>query len=404
MTRRTWRLAGALSINLVLLLSLTTVALSAEYRASDRVVIGAGETVADDLYVAAGTTLVEGTIEGDLTVASGTVDVRGTVNGSVNVFGGDVRVTGAIGGAVRSLGGNVTIAGDVGRDVVVTGGNVTVEQGATIGSDVAGAAGNLRIDGIVQGDILAGAGELTLNGSVGGRIDANVGRLRIGSSGEVAGDVLYASEREAEISDQAEIGGTVERRDPEWAGYRALLPEGPLTTFVGGFLGLLVLGWGLMLARPAWVIQPGGALQRRPLLAFGAGLATWIGQFLIIIVLGILAALAATVASSFGGAFVVPLVIVVLLIVVFIFVSQVYVAMAIGRALGRLDLVGSPWLVYALGALVWAGVLTLLGWLVGSLGGLVFFIGWILGLGALAVDTIERRRLETAHAVAQPAP
>jgi cytoskeletal protein CcmA (bactofilin family) len=403
MTRRTWRLSGALLINLVLLVSLATVALGAEYRASDQVVIGAGETIADDLYVAAGTTVVEGTVEGDLTVVSGTVDVRGTVNGSVNVTGGDVRVSGTVGGAVRSFGGNVTVAGDVGRDVVIAGGNVTIEQGATIGSDVAGAAGSLRIDGIVQGDVLAGAGELTLNGSVGGRIDANVGRLRIGSTAEVAGDVLYASEREAEISDQAEIGGMVERRDPEWAGYRALLPESPLTAFVGGFLGLLVLGWGLMLARPAWVLQPGGALQRRPLLAFGAGLATWVGQFLLIVALGILAALAATVASSFGGAFVVPLVIVVLLIVILLFVSQVYVAMAIGRALGRLDLVGSPWLVYALGALVWAGVLTLLGWLVGPLGGLVFFIGWILGLGAITVDTIERRRLETTPVPAEPA-
>jgi hypothetical protein len=396
------RITTALSLSLVLLLSFAAVTVAAEYRAGDRVVVASGESVDDDLYVGAGTVVVDGTVNGDLTVGSGTVDVRGSVAGSVNVAGGDVRVSGSVGGAVRSLGGNVTVTGDVGRDVVVAGGNVTIESGATIGADVAGGAGSLRVDGIVQGDILAGAGELTVNGSVGGRIDANLGQLRIGPEATVAGDVRYASEREAEIADGAQIGGDVQRRDPEWAGYRAALPDNPVVTLVGAFLGLLVLGWGLMLVRPAWVLLPGAALHRRPLLAFGAGLASWLGQFLLLIVLGILAAVFGMLATSFAGAFIIPLVIVVFLIVAMIFVSQVYVAMAIGRALGRLDLNLSPWFAYAIGALTWAAALTLLGWLAGALGGLAFFLGWILGLGAFALDILERRRLDTAPAVPAP--
>ncbi|CAN5620863.1 hypothetical protein BH23CHL10_BH23CHL10_12530 [soil metagenome] len=392
----TTRLMTSSLLSVILLLSLVGSAVAAEYRASDRVDVGSDETIDDDLYVAAGQTVIDGRVNGDLTVASGTVEVRGTVAGSLNSTGGNVTVSGTVEGAVRSLGGNVTVSGTVGRDLVVAGGNVDITSDASIGGDVAGATGSLRVDGSVDGDVLAAAGELTIDGSVGGGVDANLGRLRLGSGAVIGGDVLYASEREAEIADGAQVGGDVQRRDPEWAGYQSVLPDNVLTALIGAFIGLLVLGWGLMLARPGWVVHPGGALHARPLLAFGAGLAAWVGQFLLLIVLGILAAGAAMLAASFGGAFVIPLVIVVLAIVALIFVSQVYVAMAIGGAISQLGVTTSPWLAYAIGALVWAAVLTLLGWVVGFLGGLVFVIGWILGLGALALDTIERRRLNAS--------
>jgi len=400
----TTRLMTSSLLSVILLLSLVGSAVAAEYRASDRVDVGSDETIDDDLYVAAGQTVIDGRVNGDLTVASGTVEVRGTVAGSLNSTGGNVTVSGTVEGAVRSLGGNVTVSGTVGRDLVVAGGNVNITSDASIGGDVAGATGSLRVDGSVEGDVLAAAGELTIDGSVGGGVDASLGRLRLGSGAVIGGDVLYASEREAEIADGAQVGGDVQRRDPEWAGYQSLLPDNVLTALIGAFIGLLVLGWGPMLARPGWVVHPGGALHARPLLAFGAGLAAWVGQFLLLIVLGILAAGAAMLAASFGGAFVVPLVIVVLAIVALIFVSQVYVAMAIGGAIARFGVTTSPWLAYAIGALVWAALLTLLGWLVGFLGGLVFVIGWILGLGALALDTIERRRLDASVAPTRAEP
>ena len=400
----TTRLMTSSLLSVILLLSLVGSAVAAEYRASDRVDVGSDETIDDDLYVAAGQTVIDGRVNGDLTVASGTVEVRGTVAGSLNSTGGNVTVSGAVEGAVRSLGGNVTVSGTVGRDLVVAGGNVNITSDASIGGDVAGATGSLRVDGSVEGDVLAAAGELTIDGSVGGGVDASLGRLRLGSGAVIGGDVLYASEREAEIADGAQVGGDVQRRDPEWAGYQSLLPDNVLTALIGAFIGLLVLGWGLMLVRPGWVVHPGGALHARPLLAFGAGLAAWVGQFLLLIVLGILAAGAAMLAASFGGAFVVPLVIVVLAIVALIFVSQVYVAMAIGGAIARFGVTTSPWLAYTIGALVWAALLTLLGWLVGFLGGLVFVIGWILGLGALALDTIERRRLDASVAPTRAEP
>jgi cytoskeletal protein CcmA (bactofilin family) len=392
MRRQLTRASTAILASMALLLGTAASTLAADWRTGDRVVVDRNETINGDLYVAAATTVIDGTVDGDLTVASGSLDVRGTVTGSVNATGGNVTIAGNVGGAVRVFGGNLTVSGEVGRDVVAAGGNAVIENGATVGGDVAGGAGTLVIAGSVNGDVLAGVGELTVRGTIHGDINANVGQLRIASDAVIDGDVLYASEREAEIAGGAQVTGDVQRRDPEWVGYRALLPNSPVTTFIGAFLGLLVLGWGLMLIRPGWVIHPGLALRSRPLPALGAGLATWIGQFLLLIVLGVLGALTAAVATSFGGAFVMPLFLMVLAIIILVFVSQVFVAMAIGDAVGRLGFATAPPLAYAIGALVWALVLTLVGWLLPPLGALVFFGGWILGLGAFALDTLDRRR------------
>lgn len=99
---------------------------------------------------------------------------------------------------------------------------------------------------------------------MGGSIDANLGRLRLDSGAVIGGDVVHASEREAEIADGAQVCGDVQRRDPEWAGYQSLLTDNVLTGLIGAFLGLLMLGWGLMLARPGWMLHADAALHARP--------------------------------------------------------------------------------------------------------------------------------------------
>jgi cytoskeletal protein CcmA (bactofilin family) len=379
---------------MILLLAMPSAVAAGEYRTGGNVTIGADETIDDDLYVAGGTLMINGAVEGDLTVAGGTIDVRGPVSGSVNVAGGTVSVSGPVGGAVRSASGTVSISGDVGRDVVLAGGDVTVAEGATVGGDVAGAAGSVTIAGAVGGDVLTAAGEVEVLGSVDGRIDANAGQLRIGPEAVIAGDVLYASEAEAEIAAGADIGGSVERREPEWAGVGPLLPPNPIVTFLGALLGLLVLGWGLMLVRPGIVAHPGAQLAARPLPSFGVGLAVWGGQFLLLIALFVLTGLASQLAAAFGGAFLVASIVTLLLLIVLIFVSQVFVAMGIGAWLGRLGVTWSPWLTYAAGATIWALVLMILGLVPGPLAGLLFVIGWMAGLGALALHQFHARRGE----------
>jgi cytoskeletal protein CcmA (bactofilin family) len=395
-------IASLLSLALLLSVSVLPVA-AADFRAGDQVTIAAGETISEDVYVAAGTSLIEGTIEGDLLVAGGVVDVRGNVTGSVNVAGGNVLIDGEVGGAVRVMGGNVTIAGQVGRDVVVAGGNVLITHAAAVAGDVAGGVGRLEIAGAVNGDVLAGTGDLIIRGSIGGDVDAEVGQLRIEPGANISGSVRYGSEREAHIAQDAQIGGTVQRDAPRFVADRPLIGDNPLTAFLGGLLALLLVGWGLLALRPAAVVAPATFVRRQPMMSVGAGLATWFGQFVLIILLIALAAAFGQLASSLGGAFVAPIVLLVLALLAAIVLAQVWVAMAIGDLIATRTGPLSVWLSYAIGALVWALVLTALGYLAGVLGGVAFLLGWIVGLGALALYVVDMRRREAAPAVPEPA-
>ena len=128
-------------------------AAAGEFRSEQSVTVAEGESIDDDLYVAAGIVNIDGTVNGDATIAGGTVTVSGTVTGSLNVGGGTVDVTGDVTGAVRVSAGTVRIAGSVGRDVVAFGGNVTIESSAEVAGDVAGGVGMLAIDGAIGGDV-----------------------------------------------------------------------------------------------------------------------------------------------------------------------------------------------------------------------------------------------------------
>jgi cytoskeletal protein CcmA (bactofilin family) len=373
--------------------ALTGPAAAGEFRSEQSVTVAEGESIDDDLYVAAGTVNIDGTVNGDATVAGGTVQVSGTVTGSLNVGGGTVDVTGDVTGAVRVSAGTVRIAGSVGRDVVAFGGNVTIESDAQVAGDVAGGVGMLVIDGAIGGDVRAGAGTMAVGGTVDGGIDVSVGDLTIESGAVVGGNVTYLSAREATIADDAQIGGEVTREEPapetpgDGGGGGALIPDNPIVTYIGVLLGMLLLGWGMLAIRPRLTLGSADALRTAPLLTVGVGLGALIGQFVLIAILVLIGILLAIIASALGGAVVAAGFVVLLLIVLAIILSVVPIAMAIGHLL-LAD--RSPYLAYLAGAAILALVVVAGGY-VPALGALVFFIVWLLGLGAFVVYAFRTR-------------
>ncbi len=378
----------------IAIFALTSPVAAGEFRSEQSVTIGESETIDDDLYVAAGTVSIDGTVNGDATIAGGTVTVSGTVTGSLNVGGGTVEVTGDVTGAVRVSAGTVRIAGTVGRDVVAFGGNVTIAADAEVAGDVAGGVGMLVIDGTIGGDVRAGAGTMDVGGTIDGSIEADVGQLTITSGAVVGGNVTYTSTREASIADDAEIGGDVTREEPAEGsggdggeGGDALVPDNPVITYLGVLLGMLLLGWSMLALRPRLTLGSADTLRNSPLLTAGVGLGALIGQFVLIAILGLVGILLAILAGALGGAVVALVFVVLLLIILAVILSVVPIAMAIGRLLLANR---SPYLAYLAGAAILA-LVTVAGAYVPALGGLVFFLVWLLGLGAFVVYAARTR-------------
>jgi cytoskeletal protein CcmA (bactofilin family) len=379
--------------------ALTAPVAAGEFRSDSTVTVGAAESIDDDLYAAAGTVVIDGTVNGDATVAGATVQVNGTVTGSLNVGGGSVEVLGDVGGAVRVSAGTVRISGSVGRDVVAFGGNVTIDSSAVIAGDVAGGVGSLTVAGSIGGDLLASAGTITVSGTVDGAIEAGAGQLTIESGAVIGGNVTYTSSNEAVIDDGAQIGGEVTRKEPAFQPQTSVVPDNPIVSYLGFLLGMLLLGYGLLALRPRFTIGSAETLKGSPLVAAGVGLGTVIGQFVLVIILVLLAALVGILASALGGAFVVVAIVVLLLIVLGIILATIPVAMALGRVILPDD--SSAYLAYLAGAAILSVIVVASGY-VPALGALVFFIVWCLGLGAFVVYLSRTR--ERPFVLAEPAP
>jgi cytoskeletal protein CcmA (bactofilin family) len=371
-----------------------------DFRSDTTVTVDEGETIDDDLYAGANTVVIDGTINGDATVAGGTVRLNGTVTGSLNVAGGTVEVLGDVGGAVRVGGGTVRIAGSVGRDVVGFGGSVAIESSAEVAGDVAGGVGTLVVDGVVGGDVLAASGSISISGTINGSVDVEVDDLTITSGAVIGGDVTYRSDEEAGIATGADIGGEIRREAPT-AGrpQPSVVAENPIVSYLGALLGMLLLGWGLLAVRPRLTIGSAAVLRTAPLLSAGIGLVTLIGQFVVIVILILAAALVGVLAGALGGAFVVVAVVVLLLVILGIILASVPIAMAIGQLVLPGD--RSPYLVYLAGAAILSLVVVGAS-LLPALGVLVFCIVWVLGLGAFVVYGWRTR--ERPYVLVEPPP
>ena len=66
----------AFLLAVIAIFALTSPVAAGEFRSDQMVTIGEEETIDDDLYVAAGTVTIDGTVNGDATIAGGTVQVE----------------------------------------------------------------------------------------------------------------------------------------------------------------------------------------------------------------------------------------------------------------------------------------------------------------------------------------
>ncbi|MGH8903381.1 MAG: hypothetical protein ACRDYA_17345 [Egibacteraceae bacterium] len=106
--------------------------LGGKVRSGNEVIVPAGETVSNDLYVFGRRIRIEGRVEGDLTAFGGEVDVSGPVTGDVLVGAGTTTISGQVDGDVRVGSGQAMVPGSVGEDLLVGAGRVTIVSGARV--------------------------------------------------------------------------------------------------------------------------------------------------------------------------------------------------------------------------------------------------------------------------------
>lgn len=340
-----------------------------EFRSGEDVLIPAGTTLRDDLYVAGGNVRIEGDVQGDLVVAGGNVTVTGNVRQDLIVAGGDLDLRGQVGESLRAAGGTLKLAGKVGKDVVMAGGNLTQETTARVAGDGAYAGGDVTLAGSVGKAQVAG-GDVTLSGRT-GRTEVRAGTLDVASTARIDGPLTYTSEATADIASGAVIaGGVTHHAQP---GHPRHLPGLGWGWWVIMLIASLVSGAVLAFLLPKAAERVTNEVETQPFMALVLGFA---------VVVGLPAALIVLMITVFG----IPLALVLFgLYLVTWHVAWLTSGLALGDAVLRRRTTFKSLFARLMAGLAFGLPILMIVQLVPFLGWLIGFLAVCLGFGGIAL-------------------
>jgi hypothetical protein len=266
-------------------------------------------------------------------------------------------------------------------DQVVLTGQLLVPEGATVGTAVI-FNGNATIEGAATESVVAFNGDVEITGTVGDDVVAFNGRVIVRSGAEVDGDI--ASRQPPQIEEGATVGGEIEgisgRFDLEGLGWVARY-----VWWFGYTISTLILGLVLLMFLPGVDAPLADAFRRRIGASFGFGAAIF---FLLPIAAVLL--LVVVVAIPLG---------VFLLLALALLYTLGYVAGA--HVLGRrlVNPPGSRFVAFLVGWLILRGI-----GLIPFLGGLVWVLASIAGLGALVIAARGSKPVAVQPAPVGPIP
>jgi cytoskeletal protein CcmA (bactofilin family) len=173
-----------------------------------RVDVPSGQVTAADLYSLAGTTRIDGTLQGDVATFAANAHVPGTVEGDVLSFTEDVSIDGTVAGGLRAGANKVVVRGAVGRNALVLAKSFRLDPTGRVEGSIASYAGSTTIEGAIGGSLLARSGKVEINGPVGGDVDVRCDELSFGPLARIGGRLTYSARNEVAIPPGI-VGGAV---------------------------------------------------------------------------------------------------------------------------------------------------------------------------------------------------
>ena len=308
--KRNSRVKKGLAIGVILLLGLfwqVPVAWAGEFKGGEEVIIGPDEVIGDDLYVGAGTIIVEGTIKGDLIATGGEIVINGVVEEDFWGAAGYITINGEVQGDVR-MAGSVLILGpnaQIADDVFAAGYSLQAVAGSDIGGSLYWAGYQAMLAGEIEEDVNGAMSALDISGVIKGNVAVEVGEpnpdfeqmlpllktwmpapmqppgFRVTEESEIGGRLTYISGSEGTIAPEAEIAGgvvyqtpvppPVEEEEAEELTPAQLARDWSLDQ-LRRFIALLLIGLILLLVVPGPMREAASALQTRPWSSLGWGI------------------------------------------------------------------------------------------------------------------------------------
>jgi cytoskeletal protein CcmA (bactofilin family) len=274
---------------------------AADTRGGDQIVIGRAEVIDDDLYVAANTVTIDGTIKGDLVAVGGQVTINGTVMGDVLAAGQAVVINGVVDDDVRTAGQAIMLGpgARVAGDLVIGGMSLENRAGSTVEGDLLVGAYQALLAGRIGQNVWGGMNRMELQGAVGGDLDIAVSgddtmagiqfspaaqtpiptvhpNLTVADSARVGGKLIYQSSAKATIAPAAQIAGGVAYNQLAASQAASPAPSVPWLPYVQRLAGLLLVGLLMLWLVPTWTRRMADSVETRPLPSLAWGIVAFV--------------------------------------------------------------------------------------------------------------------------------
>lgn len=372
---RVTKLFCVFSLLALLVLTFPTSVSAFDGRSGENLVIKSNEVIDDDLYVTAGTFVLDGTVNGDLIAVGQTITINGKVDGDVMAAGQTIVVNGTVTGAIRMAGSVLLLdeQANVGGDILAAGYSLESREGSGIGQDLVFAGSQVLLAGDVRRNMQVAAGAFELRGAVGGNLKAEVGEadtgyagplpalfmppssipvpsvgpgLTIAQSAKVKGNLEYTQSRELPFPTGV-IAGKVSRNQPatrtaatpqETTGQRIM--QWGLSA-LRAIITLILIGLFLLWLFPSFMRGLSLKLQSAVWPSLGWGVAAYVIFFLgvviilAVIILGGLLFGVLTLGGLAGTIISVGILSLFVLILGFVLVTSFVAKIVFGQALGR---------------------------------------------------------------------
>jgi len=384
-----WRISIA-GLATLLLSAGATPGFAAEVRQGESIVVGAGETINDDLYAFGSTVTILGTVNGDVFTAGSNITVSGDVTGDVFAAGGSTTINGPVRQSVRIAGGTVMLSGPIGEDALIAAGNANLAPSASVGRDLLAAAGSVYVSAPVTRNLLASGGEITLAAPVGGDVKARVDTLHLSNGAHIQGSLAYTSPNSADAAPGASVAGSVQRTEPQVRQQPAApfgAPAFMVIDWIRALVGVSVLGLAVVFLFPRFTQRTVSTGRQSPWASLGLGFALVVGLPTLAVIMLIVGAvlggwwLALLLLAAYAGALV---------------VGYALAAVFVGRSTVRLLRLSEQHLAWnLLEGLVLFGLVAL----VPYAGALAILVAVVFGLGALTLTLFDAYRKQPPRIV-----
>jgi hypothetical protein len=255
-----------------------------EHRRTSSYELAEGETLAEELWLAASNAVFAGTTMADISVFAQTITLSGEFGQDVNALAsGQLHFRGQARDQLRLAGRYLELAGEAGRSLVAVGGTVALGAESRL-RDTAVLVGNtVVVDGQADADVWVIANDATIQGTIGGDLRLMAGDVVILPGTHIRGDVVYSSPQVLNPGRQVRIDGELVRRQTRKVGlsYGAYVLLQALL-----FAGALVVALPFVRLFPRTVMHSAGILVRVPGRCMLVGVAlTWITPLAILVLI-----------------------------------------------------------------------------------------------------------------------